>query len=94
VDIIFNEPSITVPVMELKASNGSISAINNLVSSDNGIHWSGSLDASALAEGQAEFILKEAKDGLGNTGTTVKEGRTILLYRDSVPPPAVPEGLT
>ena len=28
----------------------------NLTSSDNGIHWTGTVDISGLSEGQAEFI--------------------------------------
>jgi hypothetical protein len=93
VDIVFDEPSVTVPELQVEDSVGYVSPVNDFETADNGIHWSGSLDLSGLEEGQAEFILVSAKDELGNTGTKVSSGRTILLYRDNVPPPDVPEGL-
>ncbi len=94
VKVVFDEPASAIPVVELKSSNGYAAAVTNLASSDGGLHWTGNVDVSGLAEGNAEFILKDAKDRLGNAGVTVSTGRSILLYRDSVPSPSVPAGLT
>ncbi len=94
VKVAFDEPSVIQPVMTLKASDGGTAQITGLASADSGIHWTGSVDVSSLAEGQAEFILSESKDQFGNTSTLVSSGKNILLYRDSVPPPGVPTGLT
>ena len=61
VGISFNEQSVTTPLMELRASNGALSSITNLMTSDNGIHWTGTMDISSLPEGNAEFVLKRGK---------------------------------
>ncbi|KAF0143500.1 MAG: fibronectin type III domain-containing protein [Nitrospirae bacterium] len=94
VNVTFNEPSVTVPVMELRSLSGLTAAITGLYTTDNGVHWTGTVDISALPEGNAEFKLIMAKDKLGNTGTTVSSGKAILIYRDSVPSPDTPAGLT
>lgn len=89
----FDEPSTTVPSLTLKASDGSTAQVTALATTDNGLHWSGTLDPSALSEGTGRFLLAGAKDRFGNTGTTVKSGGSILLYKNAPPAPAVPTGL-
>ena len=68
--------------MELRASNGALSSITNLMTSDNGIHWTGTDGYILLPEGNAEPVLKEERTNFGNIGTTVSGGKTILIYKD------------
>lgn len=93
VDVVLNEASVTAPVLQLKAADGTLSLVSNPTSTDSGIYWTGTMDVSSLPEGKAEFILQESTDGLGNIGTTVSSGRYVLLYSGAVPPPGIPEGL-
>jgi fibronectin type 3 domain-containing protein len=92
VQVLFNEPSVETPELKLMAPDGTVAVINGLTSPDN-LTWSGAMDISGMPEGEADFVLVRAKDTLGNLGTRVGSGRTLLLYKDSVPPPAVPAGL-
>ena len=94
VSIVFDEPSVSIPLMELKAATGLVSPITGFASPDSGIHWSGQVDVSGFPEGQAEFILKGATDKLGNTGSVVANGKAIIIYKDRVPPPGAPADLT
>lgn len=93
VNFVLNEPSVSTPSLALKASDGTTSLATALTSTDNGVHWTGTLNVSAMPEGKTEFILTDAKDGLGNVGTTVSFGRYMLFYKDTVPPPGIPDGL-
>ncbi|HEY6871735.1 MAG TPA: Ig-like domain-containing protein [Geobacteraceae bacterium] len=90
----FDEASTTTPSLTLKASDGTTAQVSGLSSTDNGIHWSGTLDPGGLTEGTAQFIIAGAKDRFGNTGATVKSGSTIILYKDSPPAPIIPAQLT
>jgi hypothetical protein len=93
VNVFFDEPSTTTPVLTLKAADGGTAQVTGLASTDNGLHWSGTLDPSALAEGTAQFLLTGAKDRFGNVGTTTKTGGSILLYKNTPPAPGIPTGL-
>lgn len=94
VKIVLNEPSMTTPTVSLKATDNTTSLISNMTSTDNGIHWTGALNLSAMPEGKAEFMLANAQDIFGNVGSTVSTGKNILLYRNGVAPPGIPDGLT
>ncbi len=93
VAVILNEASVVTPEITLKGSDGTTSLVSGMTSTDNGIHWAGSLNVSSMPEGKAEFIMNSAQDTLGNVGTIVSTGRYILLYRDQVPSPGIPDGL-
>lgn len=93
VNLAFDEPSTATPSLVLKAADNGTATVTGLASTDGGIHWSGTVDPSALAEGTAQFLLAGAKDRFGNIGTAIKAGGIILLYRNVPPAPAVPAGL-
>jgi fibronectin type 3 domain-containing protein len=93
VALSLDEPSTAAPTLTLKASDGSSAQVAGLASTDNGLHWSGTLDPSALAEGTGQFLLAGAKDRFGNVGTTIKTGSSIVLYKNTPPAAAVPTGL-
>src|SRR5574341_208953 len=93
VALVLNEPSVTTPTLTLKAADGTSALVSGMTSTDNGIHWTGSLNVSGMPEGKAEFIMSGAQDKLGNIGTTVSTGRYILLYLNQVPSPGIPDGL-
>lgn len=93
VAVTFDEPSVTTPALELR-SGSVVAQVAGLLSTDSGLHWTGTVDPAALAEGTGQFVLTSAQDRFGNRGTTVKSGASILLYKDSPPAPTVPEGLT
>ncbi|MBI5885114.1 MAG: hypothetical protein HZB85_00820 [Deltaproteobacteria bacterium] len=92
VNVSFDEGPSSAPVMEIKDASGSSAPITNLLPVT-ALNWSGSADVSSLSDGNAEFVLKEAKDAFGNVSSTVGSGKTIMLYRDTVAPPPVPAGL-
>jgi RHS repeat-associated protein len=94
ITLSFDEPSLATPSLTLKASNGGTALVTGMTTTDNGTRWTGSIDASLLADGQAEFLLSGAADRFGNAGSTVSSGRTILLYKDAIPAPGAPDGLT
>lgn len=93
VSFTLDEPSTATPTLSLKAADGAAAPVTGLASTDGGLHWSGTLDPSALAEGRAQFVFADAKDRFGNTGTTVKSGLYITLYKTTPPAPAIPFGL-
>lgn len=93
VALVFDEPSTAMPTVTLKAADGGTAQVTGLASTDNGLHWSGTIDPSALAEGSAQFLLAGAKDRFGNIGTTIKTGAAIVLYKTTPPASAVPTGL-
>ncbi len=93
VSLSLDEASTTVPVLTLKAADGSTAQATALASADNGVHWGGTIDPTALGEGTAQFSISGTQDRFGNKGTTVKVGAAILLYKNLPPAPAVPTGL-
>ncbi len=93
VSAVLSEASIGTPSLTLKAEDGTTSLVSGMTSTDNGVHWTGTMNISGMPEGKAEFILGNTADQLGNIGTEVSSGRYILVYQDVVPAPGVPEGL-
>ncbi len=93
VSITLDEASTITPVMTLTASDGSSASITGMTSTDN-IHWSGTVDPSALSEGVARFTMTDSRDRFGNQGTSVVTGKNITLYKTTPPAPSVPMGLT
>lgn len=94
VEVQFNEPPAGLPIIEFTDVSGTTVPVIGLLQGSDELHWNGSLDLSALAEGEGRFRLVEARDGFGNFGTTVAGGENLLLYQDAPPAPAVPQGLT
>lgn len=93
VSLLFDESSTTVPSLILKSSDGSTVQVVGLATTDSGLHWSGTLDPTALAEGTAQFLIAGATDRFDNIGMTVKGGASILLYKNLPPSAAVPTDL-
>jgi hypothetical protein len=93
VSITLDEASTITPVMSVTASDSSSASISGLTSTDN-IHWSGTLDPSALAEGNARFVLSDSRDRFNNRGIAVISGTNIIIYKTNPPAPSIPMGLT
>ncbi len=93
VTVEFDEPPTGTPVLELHDAGAQASSVTWLASTDE-LHWSGTVDISSLNEGDATFVLTEARDALDNVSTTINSGDKILLYADAPPAPAVPVNLT
>jgi uncharacterized membrane protein len=93
VALTFDEPSVSMPTLELR-SGSIIAPVTGLATTDGGVHWNGTLDPSACGEGAAQFHLTGARDRFGNVGTTIKTGGSIILYSNTPPAPAVPQGFT
>lgn len=88
VSVTLDEASTITPVMALGSA-----PLTDLISNDS-IHWSGTLDPSALAEGTGRFVLTDSRDRFGNSGSNVISGANIIIYKTTPPAPSVPMGLT
>jgi len=93
VSIVLDEVSVSTPIVELKDAAAKVASVVGLTSSD-GLTWNGTIDISLFTAGTATFILKGAKDALGNVGTVINGGKTIALYKDVPLPPPVPSWIT
>lgn len=86
-----DERSLSTPAVSLKSYDGITAESADLATSDGGVHWSGTLDPSALSEGKGQVLVANARDRFGNVGST---GADILLYKVSPPAAGIPQGLT
>lgn len=92
VSVTFDEAPVNTPVLLIRDINGAEAPVTGLTTSNN-LVWTGTADISALAEGTAQFILNEVRDGFGNGSTAIVSGASILLYSSAVPAPPIPGNL-
>ncbi|MDH3973937.1 MAG: RHS domain-containing protein [Deltaproteobacteria bacterium] len=94
VNVQFDEAPVGIPQMQFRDTEGMTAEIAGLAHGGDGKTFTGNVNVSSLADGDATFILVEARDNFNNKSTKVTSGEKILLYTDSVPAPPAPSGLT